>query len=935
MFESLLRTCQSSNKEHILFFSEECNIIKARKRLDQTWRTMLQIRNQIDLFTQQITQNASLPELQNKFEESFPGNNTLTEEEVKDVVDSASENLATEKTIKLFSRAISPGLCKQVYKYIKNQEEIEDIPEELRAYVTLRHCEEKHKCATEVISKMNNVDIADQRLRYKFAVYAAKQRVSDFTNEFTDFEITDDIYVRRLAEVALYYDADAFLSDLNEFDFLENPTREKYFLQALARSIGAITKLLSDDYFISSLQDMPTEVLKMLYTKFGFGKKIIEIASGEAQLSSNSTFSKIISDLKNNRDIYNNDEASVFALFVKNADSPHLKGKWGVSDVISDVFFDGLDDDHQIPLLAMIFLLKAIENPLEIIRHEEVQRFLTEINSLKDPGARFAVVAIVLKGVDDGKPLLDQLRHVNGQGIRAVVYNTCVRLCKSQDYNNIKKKWNDDIFLKKFVLFLSELLFSEKLNNRNRGTILSKIFNDTTSEIEELLIDYSSCLTLRLIKPLIDGISPRNILADRGIRLINRLGAPFKCKIDQNLYSKLRHTEDIIRYVQSLSKLSENDKEDLVPFFFEFLTALGNGSMPSMRFTKEVQKLFETYNLSRDTWEKETCEKVSAILKRQPQAQLEAAETFTKTALLEVFEHHHLDSNEFSPLYNFLLNPTTSPPEVNGREIEKLKKGSQEDKNKVIMHLLSRLSNPSETNQLNLLKQLRPFFPDNHDFRKDLEGWIKALQNPKQNLQYQDYEIVRSSDPYTLFRIGSLAGESCQRVNGDPEKNKCLLAYPCDGKNSVIYARDNNKEIQARAILRFFYAYDPKDKISAILEDSSISNQEPYIKKFPVLYLEPIYPKGTCDILRTAIKQYAIECAKELKVPLLRHKLKEPLQVYPYTLGTINGPAPYEYFDGIQRKIKENNKINGDWQRFFVAPIPGSEVELLYDPEKS
>ena len=59
--------------------------------------------------------------------------------------------------------------------------------------------------------------------------------------------------------------------------------------------------------------------------------------------------------------------------------------------------------------------------------------------------------------------------------------------------------------------------------------------------------------------------------------------------------------------------------------------------------------------------------------------------------------------------------------------------------------------------------------------------------------------ITRLSEaaiPDILFRAGTIAGGSCQRTTGDPAKNKCLLSYPCDGKNQIIYAEDGNSSIE-------------------------------------------------------------------------------------------------------------------------------------------
>ena len=192
---------------------------------------------------------------------------------------------------------------------------------------------------------------------------------------------------------------------------------------------------------------------------------------------------------------------------------------------------------------------------------------------------------------------------------------------------------------------------------------------------------------------------------------------------------------------------------------------------------------------------------------------------------------------------------------------------------------------------------------------------MKQQKKPPNQRLYDHYEIVRSGDPHLLFQIGSLGGQSCQRTSGDPAKTKCLLAYPSDGKNQVIYAKEPNKSIEARAILRFFYVCDPKEQPIG-----------------PALYLEPFYPKKTDPILRRALTYFAIECTLTLGVPLLRHKTENnQLAAFPYNLATINGPAPFEYFDGTALKIKSNDPPEKEIKTKCM--IPKTVIHQIFNPK--
>lgn len=836
-----------------------------------------------------------------------------------------------------FSQDISEDQCKQIYKLIKNKspEEVECIPETVRAYVTLRYCADKKLEAAETISKMSKANIADEKLRYKFAVYAAKKQVSDFTNEMSDFKITDVALIRRLAEVALYFDAEAFFSDLNEFDFDTNPIREKYFLRGLVRSTGAIQKLLEDDFFISSLKDLQTELLKFIYEHFGFGKEIIKACIQKVKNiiyiprndDSSKEFTHILS-LMMVKDLIPDDEVSVFALFVRNPASYC----WISNDIYENTsFLEALNEQEQIQLLAMLLLLKSLANPQVIIRYPEVLEFLKEIHSFRSPLTRFAIVALALKEVEEGSSLIDQLTFSTDttksySRMYSVVLCICRRLCPGVDMSFLKSKWNDNAYVKEFIIFLAELCFSEKLTNDDRKNILSRLFTDKRLQSKEILIDFTSCLSNRLTKQLTRGQNPHQVLAERAISFINRMGKNYKCAIDSSLFFKLRHTEEIVQYVQSLEKLPENEKDQMVPFFFRFLNFLAEGKMSEMRFTRELSELFTSYKLERNIWEHDCVSKVGDILARFPGHVVVPDDVFNvEDALMGVFEEKHLEASEYQDFYKFAKRETATAPILDGKIYGEYRDGTIEEKNKAVMHLLAKLfiqTVPAE--QRRYLVQLKKMFSQNHDFYKDIANWIKEIdsqQMSKVDEAHDEYEVVRSSDPYKLFLIGSFGKENCQRVNGDPAKNKCLLSFCCDGKNEIVYTRDGEGEIQSFAILRFFYAVD----------NQNIN------KKFPILYLEPVYAKAANPKLATAITLSAIECAKQLGVPLVRHfKVREGegQAGYPYTLTTINGPAPFEYFDGLEAKIKSNNRgFDGNsYRSTHQDAIKGSYIKLLFDP---
>ncbi len=101
--------------------------------------------------------------------------------------------------------------------------------------------------------------------------------------------------------------------------------------------------------------------------------------------------------------------------------------------------------------------------------------------------------------------------------------------------------------------------------------------------------------------------------------------------------------------------------------------------------------------------------------------------------------------------------------------------------------------------------------------------------------------------------------------------------------------------------------------------------------------MEPVYPGSTDVLLKECITFSAIECAKKLKVPLVRQfknqEKKEGEKGYEYLLGTINGPAPFEHFDGLSLQVKNNNTYDKVSTSSYFGWIDGSEIKLIFDPK--
>lgn len=127
-----------------------------------------------------------------------------------------------------------------------------------------------------------------------------------------------------------------------------------------------------------------------------------------------------------------------------------------------------------------------------------------------------------------------------------------------------------------------------------------------------------------------------------------------------------------------------------------------------------------------------------------------------------------------------------------------------------------------------------------------------------------------------LFLCGTEVTGSCQRIDGDPSVNKCLMAYCLDGKNGMIAVKNEANATIARSMLRLLW------------DDS---NQQ------AVLFLDKLYSYASCTPSeKMAMMSAAEECAKILGCKLFKFSESHSN----YSIQSLGSSCPYEYADGAE-----------------------------------
>ena len=155
------------------------------------------------------------------------------------------------------------------------------------------------------------------------------------------------------------------------------------------------------------------------------------------------------------------------------------------------------------------------------------------------------------------------------------------------------------------------------------------------------------------------------------------------------------------------------------------------------------------------------------------------------------------------------------------------------------------------------------------EFLNDVKGIVEALGKQKQS--FDEYTLVNTDRFDFMLLCGTQVQGSCQRIDGVPGLNKCLLAYLMDGKNRLIAIKDKEGNIVARSILRLLW--DSKGDVSVLMQ-------------------ERVYSNIADDNLTVALDMFAKAQSERLGVPLYR-----PDEAGTASLESFGSIAPWEYVD--------------------------------------
>ncbi|MBS0628479.1 MAG: hypothetical protein JSS09_09760, partial [Verrucomicrobia bacterium] len=183
---------------------------------------------------------------------------------------------------------------------------------------------------------------------------------------------------------------------------------------------------------------------------------------------------------------------------------------------------------------------------------------------------------------------------------------------------------------------------------------------------------------------------------------------------------------------------------------------------------------------------------------------------------------------------------------------------------------------------------------DNNPHLKMIEEYNPGLLNTWKNLSFEEDCLPNSPSNKTvqlctgwedLFLSGTEVTHSCLSIDGNPGSNKCLLAYPLDGKNAMIAIKDLKSKLTARSIFRLLWDLE---------------------KQKPALFLDTIYPFSYSKEQKDMILLAAKKCSLKLGLELYS---KSEENTNSKILISLGSSCPFEYSNGSVNQI-----TNGQYQ---------------------
>lgn len=362
-------------------------------------------------------------------------------------------------------------------------------------------------------------------------------------------------------------------------------------------------------------------------------------------------------------------------------------------------------------------------------------------------------------------------------------------------------------------------------------------------------------------------------------------------------FAAFRNKSAFLTYYTNLLTLNPSTKAETLPYIQLFAQSVLEGTFYDTRYqeTEHLQTIFKARPDLKEAWLKEEVASVEELeggtiseIKELPSSERMLSEFKTK-----ILTDKHLGNDveaEYPELFLFLNRPEdrsfilSTIDTARKEELRKLKTKERESRlqtlrfEKCLLDLFA-----PEIDLTKRLEEAKRSAPETSEFKHDLDGMIKMATQPKSVKQTaEDMQVVITDHPSEFILVGEEILKSCQRISGDPQKNRGILGYALNGQTKIIAAKKNKYGPKiARAVLRLLW-----DEKAAT----------------PLLYLEPIYTVKEDDAKeKNLIIQMAVRYANRHQMPLLTKIEGLTGETYPNEIRSLKSLCPFEYVDALKK----------------------------------
>ncbi len=611
-------------------------------------------------------------------------------------------------------------------------------------------------------------------------------------------------------------------------------------------------------------------------------------------------------------------------VFINSIESPSLKEKGKA--LLSEENF--LVKHETLRCLALVCLGCKIKE-VSLSNQEKGKNLIEGLLTLRNPIMRRSLIGDVVETLKENTAM-EKWKDLTAQStanpkhalvliliaslIKIEHYPKLGAILKHKDFKEIRRI---NVLLECLVILTRNKTLSSEEKESIATNLLFKGENPLPKTVYQNALMVLQCLSLEKDQEIKYLEDPAALLSILEREFINRFGLDSEKDFFTTFLrfqENFRNKEAIFTYAAAIERLPPHEKKLCKPVLQSYVQSILNGSFKEIRYKKEtnphLQQVFKDPALE-ELWKngaeyslKPFLHQYKRYLKQdQP---VDFCAFFTQKIITDC--HFPKDS---IPYVTEVFKNCISLEESLAKIKEAIK--NPENRNKIallgiqekILYLMKPGISLEDTmlilrNLINSLSRSNPGVELIHDLEGKL-ATLKALPIKQPEEYYTDWKIVDTDDPSLLLVLGSEVSESCQRVDGNPSLNKCLLDYLMNGKNRAFAVVNAKGKIQGRRILRLLW-----DK-----ENSC-----------PILFQERIYcHEQSPDWVEEVLDEACLKRAKELNLTLLGETPSE--EMYPNPVYSLASVAPFEYVDAKETRITQ-----GQWslEGVFVQKEP---VEFL------